>query len=118
MLRSAISTVRETPMRAIILAGLAGTGMLAGCGGPSDGHEQLVRTCIAEGEAPETCSCIVDAMETKLSADLFKRSAVAIAREKRPVGEYILSLTDDEKMQFFEAEQEMEKCELSAAEGD
>nr|WP_321440433.1 hypothetical protein [uncultured Hyphomonas sp.] len=109
-------------MRAMTLAGwalaMAGTSLLAGCDGMKDGHEQLVRTCIAEGEVPETCSCIVNAMEAKLSADLFKRSAVAIAREKRPVGEYILSLTDEEKMQFFEAEQEMEKCELSAAEAD
>jgi hypothetical protein len=56
--------------------------------------------------------------QSELSADLFKRSAVAIAREKRPVGEYILSLTDEEKMQFFDAEQEMEKCELSAAEAE
>ncbi|MEO1966667.1 hypothetical protein [Hyphomonas sp.] len=109
-------------MRAMTLAGwalaTAGVGLLAGCGGMKDGHDQLVRTCITEGEVPETCSCIVDAMEAKLSADLFKRSAVAIAREKRPVGDYILSLSDEEKMEFFEAEQEMEKCELSATEGD
>jgi hypothetical protein len=105
-------------MRAMTLAGLVFAGALAGCGGSKDSHELLVRTCIAEGEVPETCSCIVDAMETKLSADLFKRSAVAIAREKRPVGEYILSLSDEEKMQFFEAEQEMEKCELSVPEAD
>lgn len=104
-------------MRTIMLAGLAFAAALTGCGGSRDSHDQLVETCIAEGEVPETCECIVDAMQAKLSPDLFKRSAVAISREKRPVGEYILSLTDDEKMQFFDAEQEMEKCELSAGEG-
>ncbi|WP_273417613.1 hypothetical protein [Hyphomonas adhaerens] len=116
MLRSALIPVRETPMRTITLAGLAFAAALTGCGGSKDSHDQLVDTCIAEGEAPETCACIVDAMEAKLSPDLFKRSAVAISREKRPVGEYILSLSDDEKMQFFDAEQEMETCELSVTE--
>ena len=100
-------------MRAITLAGLVAAAALAGCGGTGDSHEQLVQTCVAEGERPETCTCIVDAMEAKLSPDLFKRSAVAIAREKRPVGTYILSLSDTEKMEFFYAEQEMEKCDLS-----
>lgn len=104
-------------MRTIMLAGLAMAAALTGCSGTRDSHDQLVDTCIAEGEVPETCACIVDAMQAKLSGDLFKRSAVAISREKRPVGEYILSLTDAEKMQFYEAEQEMEKCELSVADG-
>ena len=108
---------REMPMRAFALAGLMAAGMLAGCTG-GEGRDQLIETCVAEGEAPETCACIVDAMEAKLSPDLFKRSVVAIAREKRPVGEYILSLSDAEKMQFFEAEQEMEKCSLSEVSGD
>lgn len=103
-------------MRTIMLAGLAFAAALTGCGGPKDSHDQLVDTCIAEGEVPETCACIVDAMQSELSPDLFKRSAVAISREKRPVGEYILSLSDEEKMQFFDAEQEMGKCELSAEE--
>lgn len=102
--------------RAGTLAGLALATALAGCGGAKDSRDQLVDTCIAEGEVPETCACIVDTMEAKLSPDLFKRSAVAISREKRPVGEYILSLSDSEKMQFFDAEQAMEKCELSEAE--
>ncbi|MBD3771001.1 MAG: hypothetical protein IE925_12725 [Rhodobacterales bacterium] len=109
-------------MRAITLAGLALAStlasLLAGCGEAGNGHALLVQTCEAEGERPETCTCIVDAMEAKLSPDLFKRSVVAIAREKRPVGEYILSLSDAEKMQFFEAEQEMEKCSLSEVSGD
>ncbi|MEZ6001354.1 hypothetical protein [Hyphomonas sp.] len=103
-------------MRTMMIAGLAFAAALTGCGGSKNSHDQLVDTCIAEGEVPETCVCIVDAMQAKLSPDLFKRAAVAISREKRPVGEYILSLTDSEKMQFFDAEQEMEKCELSTGE--
>ena len=99
-------------MRAVALAGLAVTGALAGCGGKS-GHDQLVATCVTEGEAPETCACIVDAMEARLSPDLFKRTVVAVARERRPVGDFILSLPDNEKMEFFHAEQEMETCNLS-----
>jgi len=105
----------RTIRRAGALAGLALATALAGCGASKDSHDQLVDTCVAEGEVPETCACIVDAMQAKLSPDLFKRSAVAISREKRPVGDYILSLSDSEKMQFFDAEQEMEKCELSEA---
>jgi hypothetical protein len=101
-------------MRAIILAGLVAAGTLTGCGGKvKDGHAQLVDTCIAEGEVPDTCACIVDAMEARLSPDLFKRSVVAIAREKQPVGTYILSLSDAEKLEFFHAEQDMEACNLS-----
>ena len=104
---------REMPMRAFALAGLMAAGMLAGCTG-GEGRDQLIETCVAEGEAPETCACIVDAMEDKLSADLFKRTVVAIVREQRDVGTFILSLPDDEKMEFYLAEQEMEKCDLSA----
>ena len=101
-------------MRAIILAGLVAAGTLAGCGGEAkNGHAQLVETCIAEGEVPDTCACIVDAMEARLSPDLFKRTVVAIAREKQPVGTYILSLPDAEKLEFFHAEQDMEACNLS-----
>ena len=102
-------------MRALGLAGLVAALTLAGCGGGKSGHQQLVDTCVAEGEAPETCVCIVDAMEAKLSPDLFKRTVVAVAREKRNVGDFILSLPDEAKMEFFEAEQEMEKCNLSNA---
>lgn len=106
------------PMRAVALAGLAATGFLAGCGGGKSSHEQLVGVCVAEGEAPETCACIVAAMESKLSPDLFKRTSVAVVREKRQIGDFILSLPDNEKMEFFHAEQEMEKCNLSAVAGD
>lgn len=101
-------------LRAALLAGLVATGALTGCGGGQpDGHKQLADACVAEGEVPETCECIVNAMESKLSPDLFKRTVVAVAREKRNVGDFILSLPDDEKMEFFHAEQEMEKCNLT-----
>jgi len=102
------------PMRAVALAGLAATGFLAGCGGGKSSHDQLVDVCVAEGEVPETCACIVTAMESKLSPDLFKRTSVAVVREKRQIGDFILSLPDNEKMEFFHAEQDMEKCNLSA----
>lgn len=106
--------IGQLGLRAALLAGLAAASALTGCGGGEpDGHKQLVETCMAEGEVPETCECIVGAMESKLSPDLFKRTVVAVAREKRKVGDFILSLPDDEKMEFFHAEQEMEKCNLT-----
>ena len=107
--------MRSTALAACLGAGLVAAGILSGCDlvGPS-GHDQLVETCKAQGEAPDTCDCIVDAMEAKLSSDLFKRTVVAVVREKRPVGEFILSLPDDEKMEFFHAEQAMESCNLTA----
>ena len=104
-------------MRAIGLAGLAAACLLAGCGGKTN-HQRLVETCVADGEAPETCACIVDAMEAKLSPDLFKRTAVAVAREKREVEDFIDALPADEKMEFLGAAMEMGKCQLSAVGGD
>ena len=105
-------------MRAIGPSGLAGAilaaAVLSACGfAGKSGHEQLAEACTAAGEVPETCTCIVDAMEAELSPDLFKRTVVAIVREKRKVGDFILSLPDDEKMEFFRADQKMEACDLS-----
>ena len=104
-------------MRATGLAGLtaavAAACTLSACGGGAGARERLVETCRAEGEAPETCTCIVDALETHLSPDLFKRTAVAVAREQREIGDFILSLPDTEKMEFYAAEQDMRKCDLS-----
>lgn len=100
-------------MRALGLAGLAAACALSACGGGASPRDQLAGTCRAEGEAPETCDCIVEALETHLSPDLFKRTVVAVVREKREIGAFILSLPDSEKMEFYGAEQEMRKCNLS-----
>ncbi|MEZ5998882.1 MAG: hypothetical protein R3B98_09335 [Hyphomonas sp.] len=101
-------------MRILAAAGCIALLVVSACGKAKTGHDQLVDTCVEKGEAPGTCSCIVDAMEAKLSPDLFKRSVVAVAREKRDVEAFIESLPDDEKMQYLGAAVEMGKCKLAA----
>ncbi|MEZ5945976.1 MAG: hypothetical protein R3C13_08040 [Hyphomonas sp.] len=102
-------------MRFLAAAGLLTLGLLAGCSQAQSGKQQLAEACVDKGEEPGTCSCIVDALEAKLSPNLFKRTVVAVVREKRDVEAFVVSLPDDEKMQYFGAAIEMGKCELAAA---
>lgn len=96
-----------------VMTSLVAIGLLAACSQAGSGRDQLVGACVAEGESPEACDCIVDAMEAKLSPDLYKRTVVAVAREKRDIESFIDSLPDDEKMEYFGAALEMGKCKLA-----
>ncbi|MDX1291291.1 MAG: hypothetical protein R3265_00660 [Hyphomonas sp.] len=98
-------------MRVLILSGLS-MAMLAGCSQKSN-REMLTEACIADGEAPETCDCITAAMEDKLSADLFRRTAVAVGREKRDVEDFLESLTMDEQLEFASSLSAMITCEFA-----
>lgn len=100
-------------MRVLILSGLA-LMLLAGCNQKSD-RETLTQTCVAEGENPETCSCITGAMEEKLSPDLFKRTASAIGREKRDIESFVSDLTMEEQLQFASVLSAMVSCELTTS---
>ncbi|MCA8902715.1 MAG: hypothetical protein KDA53_15860 [Hyphomonas sp.] len=98
-----------------VVVALVALGLLAGCGGAGSGRDQLVGDCVDKGESPAACECIVDALEAKLSPDLYKRTIVAVAREKRNIESFIDSLPDDEKMEYFGAALEMGKCKLADA---
>ncbi len=87
--------------------------LLAGCD-QGGGKKALVKTCVADGESPAACACIADAMEAKLSPDLFKRTVAAVAREKREVDGFISSLPDEDKMEFLKVMPAMLTCDLSA----
>lgn len=101
-------------MRILLLTGMS-LALLAACSQKAD-RDQLAETCIADGESPESCECIADAMEANLSSGLMKRTAAAIGREKRDVEEFVASLTVAEQMEFAGALSGMVMCEFSAAE--
>ncbi|HPE47777.1 MAG TPA: hypothetical protein PLR76_05245 [Hyphomonas sp.] len=103
-------------MRFLAAAGFLALSVLAGCGQAKSGHQQLVDACTEKGEEPATCSCIVSAMEAKLNPDLFKRTVVAVVREKRDVEAFVSSLPDSEKMEYLGAAVEMGKCKLAGSE--
>jgi hypothetical protein len=98
-------------MRHAILA-LAALSVLASCSGNSD-NKAIVTACTGDGESPETCSCIADAMEAKLDPDLFKRTAQIIGREKRDVEGFITDLSTEEQLQFAAVVNDMFTCKLA-----
>ena len=85
---------------------------LAACGGQND-HKALVASCTAGGESPAACSCIADAMQARLSPDLYKRTAQAIGREKRDVEAYIVSLPTNEQLEFAGVVNDLFTCKLA-----
>ena len=103
-------------MRVLTLSCLC-LAMLAACSQKSD-RELLTEACIADGEAPETCACISGVMEEKLSPDLYRRTAAAIGRQRRDVGDFVESLSMSEQLEFAGTLSAMISCELSGQEGE
>lgn len=97
-------------MRHLILS-IAALAVLGACSGGD--NKAIVKSCTAEGEAVETCTCIADAMEAKLDPDLFKRTAQTIGREKRDVESFVTSLTTEEQLQFAAVVNDMFTCKLA-----
>ena len=99
-------------MRHLITA-LVLAGAVAGCSQQSD-RETLTQACVADGEKEETCACITDAMEEKLSPDLFKRTAAAVAREQQDIGDFVSSLPQEQQLEFATVLTDIFSCSLSA----
>ncbi|MEE2922866.1 hypothetical protein [Hyphomonas sp.] len=98
-------------MRVLILSGLS-MALLSACGQKSD-RDVLTEACIAEGEGPQTCACITQAMEDSLSPRLFQRTAAAVGREQRDVEDFVESLSMGEKLEFASALTAMVSCDLT-----
>ena len=91
-------------MRVLILSGLS-MALLTACGQKSD-RDVLTEACIAEGEGPQTCACITQAMEDSLSPRLFQRTAAAVE-------DFVESLSMGEKLEFASALTAMVSCDLT-----
>lgn len=75
---------------------------LAACGGKGGGEkEALLKSCTADGETKETCSCIVNAMEENLSPALFTKVAKASADEGKNPEDLLNELSADEQGEFM-----------------
>lgn len=94
--------------------------MLAACGqgaeGPTD-RELLVRACVAEGEAEETCNCIANAMEQNLSAGLYSKTAKAVGQDGQDMMTFVGDLTMEEQLAFNAVLGDMFACSLAGQSG-
>ena len=106
-------------MKAGVIAAAAGL-MLAACGQgaerPSD-RELLVRTCVSDGEAEETCNCIAGAMEDNLSTELFSKTARAVGEDGTDMMTYVGELTLEEQLAFNAVLGDMFACSLAGETG-
>lgn len=98
-------------LRPAILAALV-IGTLGACSQQND-RTALTQTCVDQGESLEACTCITAAMEEKLSPTLFKRSVQVLAREKRDVEEFIISLPVEQQLEYDTVLSDMFSCKLA-----
>ena len=94
------------------LIALAGLAFLAACGGKSD-IEALTQSCTERGERPEICTCLVNAMQTKLPPELFARTADTVGRQNREIENFIRDLPTDDQIQFAVIVNDMDACAVT-----
>jgi hypothetical protein len=89
--------------------GLGAFALLGACAKVSDA-EALSKSCTERGERPEICSCLVNAMQTKLPPELFARTADTVGRQNREVEDFIRDLPKDDQIHFAVIVGDMDAC--------
>lgn len=86
---------------------------LVACGqsgpAPTD-RELLVEACTSEGEAAGVCTCIASALENNLSADLYRKTAYAVGRDRVDMREFVSQLSDEEQRMFSTVLEDLFAC--------
>ena len=95
------SIVRENLMKKFALILTTGL-LLAACGSQTSDKQYLVDKCVSEGEAQETCDCVVTAMENNLDDKTFAKLVDAAKSGGDPdaaMEEIMGDMSDPEDMQ-------------------
>ncbi len=85
------------------------------CNGSAGDAKALTSTCTDQGERPETCACVVTAMQSKLPDELFARTADAVGRQKRDVESFVRNLPEADQIAFAIVANDLLACGESGA---
>jgi hypothetical protein len=97
-------------MRYFLVLSLA----IAALGACSQSDEQrLVADCRASGEQESTCLCIISAMQTRLSPELYTLTAASVGRLNKDMVDFAEGLSLEQQVEFSRFAEGYQQCNLA-----